>query len=163
MLRDIDFAKDVEDLIQDKQKKSAFVYIKNHWALIQNAIDSGSRIADIHQILLKNGISITLATLRLYVHRLRHDVNLNAADYTKNIELNNQAKNIEHTNAEHINVDFVANNGQTAILKPVDNNENNNDTLFSETYDVPSMKKIQEIRTQTPNLEELSKAFKIKK
>jgi hypothetical protein len=159
MLRDIDFAKDVENLIQDKQKKSAFVYIKNHWVLIQNAIDSGSRIADIHQILLKNGISITLATLRLYVHRLRHDANLNTSDYTtKNIELNNQAKNIEHTN-----VDFVANNGQTAILKPVDNNENNNDTLFSETYDVPSMKKIQEIRTQTPNLEELSKAFKIKK
>ncbi len=153
MIQDPDFAKDVESLIHDKQKKSAFVYVKNHWLLIKNAIDSGSRIADIHHILLKNGIAITLATLRLYVHRLRHDnVTQNINTINKNTDLNDTHLNLYESKQLYDTHEVQVNKIDTA-----------HDDIESKIYDVPNIKKIQAIRAQTPNLEELSKAFKVKK
>lgn len=72
MLQDLQFANDVKILIQEKQKQSAFVYVRNHLSLIEEALNQGAKIADIHNLLQKNGISLTLPTLRLYLHRLRN-------------------------------------------------------------------------------------------
>ena len=72
MLQDINFTNDVKDLIQNKQKNSAFVYIRNHLLLIEQALHEGAKITDIYSLLKKHGINITLPTLRLYLHRLRN-------------------------------------------------------------------------------------------
>jgi hypothetical protein len=140
MLQDPQFANDVQELIQAKQKKSAFVYVRNHLPLIEQALDEGAKIADIYELLNKNGISITLPTLRLYLHRLR---NLN-----KKVQKNSASKNLlvkQNSNSHEEQLDII-----------------NDSNLSYQDYGVPNIKNIQSIKNQTPNLEELSKAFKFK-
>jgi hypothetical protein len=72
MPQDEKFTDDIQELIQEKQKQSAFVYVRNHLKLIERALHEGAKIADVYEILKKNNIKITLATLRLYLHRLRN-------------------------------------------------------------------------------------------
>lgn len=94
MLQDIQFANDVKVLIQEKQKQSAFVYVRNHLSLIEEALNQGAKIADIHSLLQKNGINLTLPTLRLYLHRLR---NANAKKVSKT-NINTNTSNQVSTN-----------------------------------------------------------------
>jgi hypothetical protein len=114
MLQDSKFANDMHELIQEKQKKSAFVYVRNHIEIIEQALNEGAKIADIHTLLQKHDIKITLPTLRLYLHRLRNP---------KNTKITN--KKPEEKLNTHIS----------------------------------SLQEVHLIKTQTPNLEELSKAF----
>lgn len=79
MLQDADFTNDVKILIQEKQKQSAFVYVRNHLEIIEEALNQGAKISDIHNLLQKNGINLTLPTLRLYLHRLRHNHQKNSS------------------------------------------------------------------------------------
>jgi hypothetical protein len=142
MLQDPQFANDVQELIQSKQKKSAFVYVRNHLPLIEQALDEGAKIADIYELLAKNGVGITLPTLRLYLHRLRNS--------NKKPQQNSSVKNSEH------NTSITVQDNQLDIIN--DSNINNK----IDEYNVPNIKNIQSIKHQTPNLEELSKAFKFK-
>jgi len=123
MLQDSNFANDMQELIQEKQKKSAFVYVRNHLSLIEQALNEGAKIADIYALLQKHGIKITLPTLRLYLHRLR-----------------NPKKKIHNTS--------YANHAQ-----------NTNDSENKITNPISSLQEVHLIKAQTPNLEELSKAF----
>lgn len=111
MIQDINFSNDIKQLIQNKQKNSAFVYIRNHFILIEQALNQGAKIIDIYDLLQKHNINITLPTLRLYLHRLRNPQKINS-------------KNISSTLSNVIN-----------------------------TQDIHL------IKNQSPNLEELSKAF----
>jgi hypothetical protein len=142
MLQDPQFANDVQELIQSKQKKSAFVYVRNHLPLIEQALDEGAKIADIYELLAKNGISITLPTLRLYLHRLRNS--------NKKLQQNSNIKTSGN------NAGFTVQDNQLDIINDSQIESNSNE------YNVPNIKNIQSIKHQTPNLEELSKAFKFK-
>jgi hypothetical protein len=119
MLQDLQFAHDITVLIQEKQKQSAFVYIRNHLPIIEEALNQGAKIADIYTLLQKNGISLTLPTLRLYLHRLR------------NID---KPKAPKTTSSMHTN----------------DSPQNNNPAARNNLH---------MIKQQTPDLEQLSKAF----
>jgi len=125
MLQDLQFANDVKVLIQEKQKQSAFVYVRNHLSIIEEALNQGAKISDIHNLLQKNGINLTLPTLRLYLHRLR-----NVGKKTQ--------KQIESHQIQ-TNDKFTPQNNNTAA-NPMNNN-------------------LQLIKHQTPDLEQLSKAF----
>jgi hypothetical protein len=142
MLQDPQFANDVQELIQSKQKKSAFVYVRNHLPLIEQALDEGAKIADIYELLAKNGVSITLPTLRLYLHRLRNS--------NKKLQQNSSIKNSGN------NAGFTVHDNQLDIIN--DSQINN----AADEYNVPNIRNIQSIKHQTPNLDELSKAFKFK-
>ncbi len=144
MLQDPQFANDVQELIQSKQKKSAFVYVRNHLPLIEQALNEGAKIADIYELLSKNGVSITLPTLRLYLHRLRNS--------NKNLHKNSNP-NIKNSAT---NAGFTVHDNQLDII-----NDNPINNAINE-YQVPNINNIQSIKHQTPNLEELSKAFKLK-
>lgn len=141
MLQDPQFANDVQELIQAKQKKSAFVYVRNHLHLIEQALNEGAKIADIYELLNKNGVNITLPTLRLYLHRLRNSNKKSNNINIKSISANDNSK-------------FISSEEQLDII--------NDSNINSEEYRVASIKNIQSIKNQTPNLEELSKAFKFK-
>lgn len=123
MLQDLQFANDVKILIQEKQKQSAFVYVRNHLSIIEEALNQGAKISDIHNLLQKNGISLTLPTLRLYLHRLR------------NIDKKTQKK-LEDS-------ELQTNDGFTDKNNIAANAVNN----------------LHMIKQQTPDLEQLSKAF----
>jgi hypothetical protein len=148
MLQDPQFANDVQELIQAKQKKSAFVYVRNHLTLIEQALDEGARIVDIYELLTKNGVSITLPTLRLYLHRLR---TANKTEKSTKL-ISNKNKSSQNNGFQAINSSFMQHEDQLDIIN--DNQINNGE--------VPSIRNIQSIKNQTPNLEELSKAFKFK-
>jgi len=143
MQQDPQFANDVKQLIQSKQKKSAFVYVRNHLSLIEQALNEGAKIADIYELLNKNGISITLPTLRLYLHRLRNS--------NKKIQKTSASKN------KFIAQNSILNNSNEEQLDII-----NDSNLNQHDYGVPNVRDIQSIKNQTPNLEELSKAFKLK-
>jgi hypothetical protein len=123
MLQDLQFTNDVKVLIQEKQKQSAFVYVRNHLELIEEALHQGAKISDIHNLLQKNGINLTLPTLRLYLHRLR------------NLDKKLQKKIL------------IAQN--EASFSPQSNNTSAN----------PLHNNLHVIKQQTPDLEQLSKAF----
>lgn len=138
-MQDPQFANDVQELIQNKQKKTAFVYVRNHLPLIEQALNEGAKIADIYELLNKNGINITLPTLRLYLHRLRHS--------NKIVQKNSSINNIVN------NSSFIQHEDQLDII---------NDNINHDDYAAAGIKNLQAIKNQTPNLEELSKAFKFK-
>jgi|SRR5687767_2375614 len=116
MLQDEQFTNDIKQLIQAKQKQSAFVYVRNHLHLIEQALNEGAKISDIYDLLKKNSIRITLPTLRLYLYRLRNS--------NKKIAKNKNDDKIQKLNNIDIEPNFI--------------------------------------KSQTPNLEELSKAFQNK-
>jgi len=147
MLQDAKFAQDVQELIQSKQKHSAFVYVRNHLSLIEQALHEGAKIVDIYELLTKNGINITLPTLRLYLHRLR---NPNAKSNKKSsIDTFNSAHDINNQNNAQNQLDILNDNV----------NYTNNLNLETKENKMSSMKSIQMIKQQIPNLEELSNAF----
>ena len=124
MLQDLQFANDVKILIQEKQKQSAFVYVRNHLSIIEEALNQGAKISDIHNLLQKNCISLTLPTLRLYLHRLRNS----DKKLQKKIEDSQLQTNDSFTDKNNLAANSVSNN-------------------------------LHMIKQQTPDLEQLSKAF----
>jgi hypothetical protein len=95
MQQDINFMHDVQELIKNKQKQSAFVYVRNHLELIEKALTEGAKIADICELLHKNEVNITLPTLRLYLHRLRRK-NDPAYANKNNIKKNNASNHAQN-------------------------------------------------------------------
>jgi hypothetical protein len=98
MQQDTNFMQDMQELIKTKQKKSAFVYVRNHLEIIEKALTEGAKIADVCELLHKNEVNITLPTLRLYLHRLRKknkaaiSINSSALKINATIKNNNETQ-----------------------------------------------------------------------
>lgn len=149
-MQDPNFTNDVQDLIKSKQKNSAFVYVRNHMQLIEQALNEGAKIIDIHSLLIKNGIEITLPTLRLYLHRLRNK-------HKKHVQ-KNKINTLEATTINNNNT--ILNSNQLDII-----DDNKLDTTQAQNTFINPLnhnKNLNSIKNQNPNLEELSKAFKFK-
>ena len=146
MQQDDNFIQGINELIQIKQKHSAFVYVRNHLEVIEKSLFEGAQISDIGDLLIKNGINITLPTLRLYLHRLRKKNHV-MLDDNGNL-INEKKRNTKKNHASSLNNKYESIGSGLSL----DDNDNIN------TYN-----SLQSIKQQIPNLEELSKAFTGKK